>query len=148
MQTGERSYRGTAEAERIETYEELIDKITEDCFRFFGFRTFDEIDRLTFPEYELLCKAYKLETVDRDMWVHKQAYLNFMANAKKKAGKGRMKPVYESFDKFYDYQKEIDKVEREYSEKPAKFTALAERLSKERRENGGLCCNSDTDSEG
>lgn len=148
MQTGERSNRGTAETERVETYEELIQKITEDCFRFFGFKTFDEIDRLTFPEYELLCKAYKLGTVDRDMWVHKQAYLNFMANAKKKAGKSRMKPVYESFDKFYDYQKEIDRVEREYGEKPAKFTALAERLSKERRENVGLCCNSDIDSEG
>lgn len=62
------------------TFEKLIEKITEDCFRFFGFRSFDEVDRLTFPEYELLCKAHKLSTVDKDMWVHKLAYLNFMAN--------------------------------------------------------------------
>lgn len=139
MQTDKGSSRGTAESEsvnEVETYEELIKKIAEDCFRFFGFKSFDEVDRLTFPEYELLCKAHKLGTVDRDMWIHKQAYLNFMAKAKKKAGKDRMKPVYESFEKFYDYKKEIDKVNREYSKKPAKFTALAEKLSKERRGNG------------
>lgn len=137
MQADKGSSRGTAESvSEVETYEELIKKIAEDCFRFFGFKSFDEVDRLTFPEYELLCKAHKLGTVDRDMWIHKQAYLNFMAKAKKKAGKDRMKPVYESFEKFYDYKKEIDKVNREYSKKPAKFTALAEKLSKERRGNG------------
>jgi hypothetical protein len=127
----------------------LIEKITEDCFRFFGFKSFDEVDRLTLPEYSLLCKAYKLSTVDKDMWIHKQAYLNFMANAKKKAGKDRMKPVYEAFDKFYDYKGEIEKVEKEYGKKQPKFAALAERLSKERRENeSGISSNRDTRSKG
>lgn len=132
------SHEGTERAEpelKSMTFEELIEKITEDCFRFFGFRSFDEVDRLTFPEYELLCKAHKLSTVDKDMWVHKLAYLNFMAKASRKAGKTRTKPVYETFDKFYDYQKALDKVEREYdTERNERFLAISRKMKEERRE--------------
>lgn len=36
--------------------------------------------------------------------------MNFVVQAEKKAGKGKSKPVYSTFKKFYDYEKALDKV--------------------------------------
>lgn len=54
-------------------------------------------------------EAYQLNQVDEDQKIHWQAFLNFAVQAKKKSGKHRMKPVYSSFRKFFDYEKEIAK---------------------------------------
>jgi cell fate (sporulation/competence/biofilm development) regulator YlbF (YheA/YmcA/DUF963 family) len=73
-------------------------------------KSFDEVDRLTLPEYRLLIKATEYREVDKDYRNHLQAYLDFTAQAKKKKGKGEA-PVYNTFHKFYDYEKELEKVE-------------------------------------
>ena len=54
--------------------------------------------------------AVRLKQVDRDYRDHLQAYLNFRVRAEKKAGKNKTKPVYNTFKKFYDYGKEVEKV--------------------------------------
>ena len=54
--------------------------------------------------------AVRLKQVDRDYRDHLQAYLNFRVRAEKKAGKNKTKPVYNTFKKFYDYEKEVEKV--------------------------------------
>lgn len=41
---------------------------------------------------------------------HLQAFLNFAVKAEKRAGKNKTRPVYNTFKKFYDYEKEISKV--------------------------------------
>ena len=61
-------------------------------------------------------KAHEYKRVDLDYRIHQLAYLNFMATGKKRAGKGKEKPVYPSFKKFYDYEKELKKVETKESE--------------------------------
>lgn len=38
---------------------------------------------------------------------HLQAYLNYAAQAQKKVGKYKSKPVYGSFKKFYDYEAKV-----------------------------------------
>lgn len=55
-------------------------------------------------------EAVRYKWVDADYRNHLQAYLNFAAQAKKSAGKGRERPVYSRFIKFYDYEKQIDKI--------------------------------------
>ena len=80
------------------------------CFRFLGFKGFDEGDRLTIAEYELLMKAAELREADIDYRLHMQAFLNVQAGAKKKAGKNKERLVYNRFDKFYDRKKEIDRI--------------------------------------
>lgn len=80
------------------------------CFRYFGFRSFAEVDNLTIPEYNLLMEAVRLKEVDKDYRNHLQAFLNFAVKAEKKIGKGTTRPVYQRFRKFYDYEKEVEKV--------------------------------------
>lgn len=65
---------------------------------------------LTIPEYSLLMEAVKLKQVDMDYRNHLQAFLNFAVKAEKRAGKNKTRPVYNTFKKFYDYEKEIGKV--------------------------------------
>lgn len=65
------------------------------------------MDRLTIPEYELLMEAERLKQVDKDYRNHLQAFLNFIVRAERKAGKNKTRPVYNRFDRFYDYDAQL-----------------------------------------
>lgn len=80
------------------------------CFRYLGFKSLDEVDKLTIPEYNLLMEAVQLREVDKDYRNHLQAFLNFAVKAERKAGKYKTKPVYQYFKKFYDREKAIKAV--------------------------------------
>lgn len=99
------------------------------CFRYLGFKSLAEVDRLTIPEYELLMEAYQLNQVDEDRKIHWQAFLNFAVQAKKKAGKHKTRPVYNSFGKFYDYEKELTNV-RKKKKQINKFSGIGNLLKK------------------
>lgn len=101
------------------------------CFRFLGFKGFDEVDRLTIAEYELLMKAAELREADLDYRLHMQAFLNVQAGAKKKAGKNKERLVYNRFDKFYDRKKEIDRIMK--PKKKSRFSGIGELLRKRER---------------
>ena len=85
------------------------------------------MDRLTIPEYRLLMEAVRLRQIDQNFWTHLQAWLTFAAKAEKKAGKGKTKPVYNRFKKFFDYDKEIEKAK---DVKEAKFSGIGKLLRK------------------
>lgn len=63
---------------------------------------------MTMREYNILSEAYALKYVDKERDLHELAYLTFSATATKKSGK----PVYKTFKKFFDYDKELEKVKR------------------------------------
>lgn len=73
-------------------------------------------------------KAVKLKQIDIDYRNHLQAYLNFAVQAEKKAGKGKTRPVYNTFKKFYDYEKELQKVEKK--KENSRFSGLKKFLKK------------------
>lgn len=109
-----------------------------DCFRYLDFKSFDEVDRLTIPQYEIMMKAHALKDVDLDYRVHELAYLTFTASATKQVGK-KMKPVYTTFRKFYDYKREqkraLERFENETDEeKFGSLSGYAEYLRKQREE--------------
>ena len=99
------------------------------CFRYLDFKSFDEVDRLTMPEYELLMEAVRLKQVDMDYRNHLQAFLNFAVKAEKKSGKNKSKPVYSKFKKFYDYEKAIEKAKNPGKEK-SRFSGIGKLLKK------------------
>ena len=99
------------------------------CFRFLDYKSFAEVDRLTIPEYELLMEGVRLKQVDMDYRNHLQAYLNFAVKAEKKAGKGKSKPVYSSFKKFYDYEEKLAEVQKK-GKKKSRFTGIGKLLNK------------------
>ena len=63
---------------------------------------------MTMREYNILSEAYALKYVDKERDLHELAYLTFAATATKKSGK----PVYKTFKKFFDYDKELERVKR------------------------------------
>lgn len=99
------------------------------CFRFLDYKSFAEVDRLTIPEYELLMEGVRLKQVDMDYRNHLQAYLNFAVKAEKKAGKGKSKPVYSSFKKFYDYEKKLAEIQKK-GKKKSRFAGIGKLLNK------------------
>lgn len=111
----------------------MYKEIALNCFRYLDYKSFAEVDKLTIPEYRMLMQAVRLKRADQDYRVHQQAYLNFAVKAEKKAGKNKTKPVYSTFDKFFDYDKAIRRAKGE-SEKQSKFTGLS-RFLKARKEN-------------
>ena len=82
------------------------------CFRYLGFTDVRQVDRMTIREYELVMKAAKLKQVDEEYKIHLLAFANQRARAEKKVGKGKTRPVYTRFNKFYDYKKELETVSR------------------------------------
>ena len=99
------------------------------CFRYLDYKSFAEVDRITIPEYLLLMEAVQLKQVDMDYRNHLQAYLNFVVKAEKKAGKGKSKPVYSSFKKFFDYNEAIAKVQKK-DKKKSRFAGIGKLLNK------------------
>lgn len=94
------------------------------------FKSFEEVDRLTIPEYTLLMESVRLKQIDLDYRNHLQAFLNFAVKAEKKVGKNKSKPVFGKFKKFYDYEKEIAKVTNKGNEK-SRFSGIGKFLKKE-----------------
>lgn len=99
------------------------------CFRYFGFKSLEQVDRLTIPEYRLLCEAHNLRMVDMDYRQHWQAFLNYAVKAQKSAGKGKSKPVYNCFDKFFNYDKALKSVRKDKVEKQSgRFSGIGKLL--------------------
>lgn len=86
---------------------------------------------MTIPEYEMRMEAFRLQMVDRDYYIHRQAYLDFAVQAERPVGKGRTKPVYNRFDKFFDYEKELKRVSGKKKEKNGRFSGIGKLLRKE-----------------
>ena len=98
------------------------------CFRFFGFKSLDEVDRLTVREYDLLCEAEQYRLLDKQKDIALTAWLGFLATAKKQVGK-RLKPVYPTFQSFFDYSKELRKLKGDsVNELKERYKDLHERL--------------------
>lgn len=71
---------------------------------------------MTMREYNILSEAYALKYVDKERDLHELAFLTFAATATKKSGK----PVYKTFKKFFDYEKELERVKRKGLEETKK----------------------------
>ena len=92
-----------------ETFEEMYERVVMTCFRYLDFKNLEQVNNITPYEYRLLMKSKELQIVDKQYEIHLQAYLNMTARARRRAGK-KLKPVYTKFDKFFDYQKQLDRV--------------------------------------
>ena len=94
------------------------------CVRFLDYKSLQEVDRLTIPEYELLMEGVRLKQIDSDYRNHLQAWLNFSAQATDKKGK----PRFKKFNKFYNYKAELKKAKD--GEKKSVLSGLASFLKK------------------
>lgn len=84
-------------------------------------------------------KAAALKSVDEDLRIHQQAYLNYAATATKVVGK-KEKPVYAKFNDFYDYEKEIAEVlkgQKQKEKTTSQLSSLSRFLKEKERESNG-----------
>lgn len=81
-----------------------------DCFRYFGFTSFDQVDNLTPYQYRIMTKARLYREIDEEKRDHRVAYESFRATSTKSMGKNTY-PVYKTFKSFYDYEKRIRELE-------------------------------------
>lgn len=107
----------------------MYDEVALNCFRFFGFKSLDEVDRLTLKEYEMLCEAEQYKQLDKQKDIALNAWLSFLATAKKKVGKN-LKPVYPTFESFFDYSKELRRLKGDaVDELKERYKAIQEKLN-------------------
>ena len=76
-------------------------------------------------------EAVEYRQVDEAYKMHQLAYLTFIAQAKTKKGKYGEKPVYNTFKKFYDYEKELKKVKQRRENNC--FTGVGEIIKKQQK---------------
>lgn len=88
------------------------------------------MDRLTIPEYNLLMKAVQAKEVDKDYRNHLQAFLNLSVKAERKAGKNKTKPVFSTFEKFFNYDREIGKIIHPDKKQKSRFDGIGKFLKK------------------
>lgn len=74
-------------------------------------------------------ESVRLKQVDNDYRNHLQAYLNFVVKAEKKSGKNKTRPVYNTFKKFYDYEREVEKAKNNGKTK-SRFSGIGKFLKK------------------
>ena len=77
-------------------------------FRYIEGARMSDFYALDLPEYRLIMKAIELREIDKSRWSHLTAWLSMKAAGKKKSGKG-YRFIYNTFRKFFDYEKILDK---------------------------------------
>lgn len=93
-----------------------------------------DVKTLTLYEYEARMYAFRLQQVDKQHDMHLQAWIHNQAKATKKNGK----PAYSKFTDFFDYEKEIKRIDIEtkgassLTGKQKKLAQIAKRLNERR----------------
>lgn len=95
---------------------------------------------MTFYEYELRMRAYRLKTVDDEYKIYLQAWVNREIKAEKRKGKTRSEPVYKRFEDFFNYGDRLKNVLGEEPEKKASSRATDRYIEfmERRKKNGEL----------
>lgn len=124
--TGSSESKESGEETEVKDFEEIYSQIALECFQYLGFKSFEEVDRLTIPEWKLLRKAIELKQEEKDYRNHLQAFLNFKAKARKKSGR----PVFTIFKKFYDHEANLREIMKEEN-KTDRFARVKQLLKRE-----------------
>jgi len=74
------------------------------CYRYLGYHDINQVNRLTLYDYSLKMKAYSLQVVDKQYYMHLQSWLDQQVQATKGEGRNQ-KPYYKKFKEFFDYEK-------------------------------------------
>ena len=72
-----------------------------------GMSSLIEIERMTFWEYELRMKAHSRMRVEKEYYIHLEAWVNRAVNSADKKGKYK----YTRFNKFFDIKKRLRELE-------------------------------------
>lgn len=95
-----------------------------------------DIKVLTLYEYEARMYSYRLQQVDEEQKMHQQAWLNHQVTMTKEQGDKQV-PVFKSYKDFFNYEKELNAVEKEFTG-TKKITAKMRKLAQiAKKANGG-----------
>ncbi|MPM55283.1 hypothetical protein SDC9_102077 [bioreactor metagenome] len=103
---------GDGTTEKLKPSEEAYEEIIMNAMRFLG-KSLAEAEIMTLREYTYEMEAYQLRQVDEEYRINLLAWQINQAQATKTKGSGKNQktlPYYESFKKFFDYEKRINEV--------------------------------------
>lgn len=89
------------------------------CFRYFNFTDFKQVDDLTPYQYRIMMKALSYKQIDEEYMIHRLAFETFRATSTKTMGRNTY-PVYKNFKTFYDYEKRLKDLETQYDKNEGK----------------------------
>lgn len=104
----------------------MIDGIEMDLMRYCKIYDQDQLDRMTIRQYMKLMKAINLQQVDQQYQIHLSAWVNHQVGATENVGsekKPKYKQVFNKFDDFFDYEKQIAIAKGEKPVEKEKLTA-------------------------
>lgn len=83
-------------------------------------------------------KSVELREMDKQYWAHWQAFLNLSVKAEK--GRGRQaRPKYDTFKKFFDREKEINRIlKKETKKEPETISRLRDFITKNKEVGGKI----------
>ena len=121
------------------SFEEQYREAAISCFRYLGFTSFEQVDRLTIAQYEIMMEALRYRIVDDEYRAHRQAFLNFAAQAQEK-NLGRKQCQYtKDSENFFDYEKELKNVkEKKHKKSDPRFVGISKLLKKGGRTDGRI----------
>ncbi|WP_206193300.1 MULTISPECIES: hypothetical protein [Virgibacillus] len=88
---------------------------------------------LTLGEYALRIRAFRLQQVDKEYKMYKQAWINHQVTLTKEQGKKQV-PIYKRFKDFFDYEKHLKEVTKpkRVSDKMKRLAAIAKQVNTEK----------------
>ena len=97
---------------------------------------------MTLYEYNMRMKTFRLQQVDREYDIHRQAWENWNVQAMKRQGKNKKVPVFKDFKQYFDYearQEEVISGKKDIrSTRISRAAAAMRKQNKRRRQNGEL----------
>ncbi len=103
----------------LTSFQKLYKDISYICFRYLGYTTFEQVDRLTMAEFNLSCRCISenLEEIEYDR--HWRAYLNMAAQSVVVSRNGKSQRMkYPNFKSFYDREK-VKKAMKNEKDRPS-----------------------------
>lgn len=73
------------------------------AYRLLDVKNAKELGEMTFSEYQIRLKAFRLRRLDKEYDMHVQAWINQSVQATKTQGKKEV-PVFKRFKDFFDYE--------------------------------------------
>lgn len=105
-----------------------------EIFGLFGVQNYDEARRMTLREYRFRWRGYLLAFLDKEYFVHLEAFASQQITATNKKGE----PLYGTFADFYDKEKRKKEIfgDKEMTLKSEKLAQIARNLREYRKQKG------------
>ena len=108
------SEEGSGREETVD-FEKIYHDVAVNCFRYFNFTSFEQVDRLTVAQYNVMMEALELKCLT-EISKHTGRHILICCACRTK-NRQKTVPVYKKFQKFFDYERELENLKKKRTKK-------------------------------